>query len=223
MRVAFIVTLLFITTGCLEKEEIPMNPKSGDDRDNSRSEKLEEGWDLKDPYLEGRDIDWLIANLDDFDLCNVVFKRIGRKFGHRVYVPQYTEEERVVMLAWHVAGIIDNGGFEYLFEGDIPGDPGYRQSLQAFEAIGFDEGAAAFREALSKFPDGKVPADPRERATMFRQVPECVRLRLNERFWGTNPIGSAKITRLLADYIRAHKEAFRIPEGQSYPKPWWEN
>lgn len=77
-------------------------------------------------------IDALLALTDDFDLCNGVFSRFA-DFHNQIDVDLYSQEERVITLAWHASGLINNGGFEYLFEGWFTGDPGYVFTAAAFK------------------------------------------------------------------------------------------
>ncbi len=67
------------------------------------------------------------------------------------------------MLVWHSAGIIDNGGFEYLFAGDFPGDPDYQITAETYKTAGLLRGYEAFQEAFALFPKGRVPHDRAER------------------------------------------------------------
>src|SRR5208282_3213367 len=103
------------------------------------------------------DLEKLFSTSSDFDLCDGVFMRICKQHQgeHVVVSDNYTVEERTVVLVWHVSGIIDNGGFEYLFEGEFPGDPDYRLTSQAFQPIRSERAVTAFREALSVFPKGQ--------------------------------------------------------------------
>lgn len=88
----------------------------------------------------------------------------------------------MVVAVWTVYGIIGNGGFEYLFESRVPGDPDYLRSLEAFRAIGCGEAVAAYEGALRLFPGGFVPRDDQERKRVFRATPEDVRAALAGRF-----------------------------------------
>jgi len=78
----------------------------------------------------------LLAEAGDCDLVDGTFHKIGDRYGHWVDATQYSPEERVIMLVWHSSGIIDNGGFEYLFAGEFPGDPDYHITAEAFRRPG---------------------------------------------------------------------------------------
>ncbi|QDU22289.1 DMP19 family protein [Urbifossiella limnaea] len=108
----------------------------------------------------------LFDHCGDTDFCDRVFVRICEVHGNGADVSRLTEEERTVSLVWGSLGVIGNGGFRYLFEGSVRGDPNYALTRRAFEAIGCPEAAEAFREALSAFPDCVPPVNQakRERA-----------------------------------------------------------
>jgi hypothetical protein len=146
----------------------------------------------------------------DFDLCNGVCLRIGDQYGHMIAADKYRPEERVVMLVWHGSGIIDNGGFEYLFEDDFPGDPGFRLTAQAFEQIDCEQAAAAFREAMAIFPDSRVPPDIDVRVKLYKQASESRREAINMKFWQADweEAGEQRLRHKVAEYIRRHKAAF---------------
>ena len=55
----------------------------------------------------------------DFDLVNGVYEQIGKKYGRGAHVTEFTDEERIVILVMLTTGIVANGGFQYLFEGEI--------------------------------------------------------------------------------------------------------
>ena len=94
----------------------------------------------------------LLAKAGDWDLVNGTFHKIGERYDHWVDATQYSPKERVIMLVWHSSGIIDNGGFEYLFAGDFPGDPDYRVTAEAYQTAGMVRGFEAFQEAFVTCP-----------------------------------------------------------------------
>ena len=79
----------------------------------------------------------------DFALCDRLFVRICATRGNGADASTLPVEERTVYLAWGSLGVIGNGGFRLLFESEIQGDPDYRLTRQAFEAIGCLEAAEA--------------------------------------------------------------------------------
>ena len=101
----------------------------------------------------------LLAEAGDWDLVNGTFSKIGERYGHWVDATQYTPDEQVIMLVWHSSGIIGNGGFEYLFAGEFPGDPDYHITAEAYKTAGLLRAYEAFQEAFALFPGGEVPHD----------------------------------------------------------------
>lgn len=148
------------------------------------------------------DLDALLATDDDPELCDAVFCRFA-ELNNEIDVDSYTEEERVVTLVWHAAGIIGNGGFEYLFEGDFNGDPGFIQTAAAFKTIGALESYAAFQRALSIF-GGQYPADPEQRIDAWQRVSEDERDAIERQFYDDEEIMHAGLAR----YIRERRVRF---------------
>ena len=146
-------------------------------------------------YLEG-----LLSSQDDFDLCNGVFGRFA-EFDNEIDVESYSEEERVVTLAWHAGGIISNGGFEFLFEGDFNGDPGYVYTAAAFQTIGAASSYSAFQKALGAFGD-HYPSEASERIAIYKKLPEEERRSINRQLWDD----SENARSCLARYIRDRRE-----------------
>ncbi len=148
----------------------------------------------------------LLENAGDWDLCDGVFVIVGDQYGHNIAANRYTAQERAVMLTWHASGIIDNGGFEYLFSDDLPGDPGYQLTVDAFAAIECDRAVSIFRDALALFPSSVVLDNVEERMKIYKFHPEHVREAINRRFW---EIGwEHELERKLAGYIREHRSSF---------------
>jgi hypothetical protein len=147
----------------------------------------------------------LLAELDDFDLCDGVFLAIAKVTGNRLDAANEPEACRTVTLVWHSGGIIGNGGFRYLFEGDFNGDPGYLITADAYRRIGANEDYAAFCAALAIFPMSRLPLNIDDRLRMYDAHPEERRQDIDNRFF------SAADTRqkLLAKFIRFNKEAIR--------------
>ena len=153
-------------------------------------------------------VDELIARGGDADLCRAIFLLISEQYGHEISVDRYSVEERIVMLVDHARGIIRNGGFQYLFEGDFPGDPAFRLTLRAFKTLGCEGAAEAFRQALAIFPNSRPPTDIDARLDMYQSVPYSDRKEIDEQFWSVD----AEIEVKLAQYIRDHRRAFSRPK-----------
>ena len=135
-----------------------------------------------------------------FEVCNRTWRRITSRYADSRGAAELDELERTVVLVWTVTGIVGNGGFEYLFGGDLPGDPDYHLSLEAFERIGCQDAARSLRDAIAVFPDGKVPEDGKRRRAMYMARPEDERDRLAVAFFEAE----AHVTTRLAEYIREH-------------------
>ena len=114
----------------------------------------------------------LFESGEDFALCNQLFVRICEIHGNGADTATLSDEERTVYLTWGALGVIGNGGFRYLFESSLRGDPHYALTRHAFEAIGCWEAAEAFGEALAVFPDGRPPTNPAKRVREYvRRMP----------------------------------------------------
>src|SRR5690348_2208446 len=81
-------------------------------------------------------IEKVLATKDDFELCDKLFVRLTDHYGKDFDISKCKEKDQVVILVWHASGIIDNGGFQYLFEGDFKGDPDFKRTADAFQIIG---------------------------------------------------------------------------------------
>lgn len=151
--------------------------------------------------MTGTDVDTLLATEDDFELCNGVFCAIADATGNEIDLANEPEPCRTVTAIWHSGGIIGNGGFQYLFEGDFNGDPGYRLTADAYKAIGAGKSYSAFNAALALFPNRELPTDIEERLQVFQSHPEKTRDKINSDFWD----GDDDVKRFLATYIRNHE------------------
>lgn len=133
----------------------------------------------------------------DFDICNNTWENIGKRYKHRSLASEFSEKERVVVMVWTVFGIIGNGGFEFLFESKLPGDPNYQYTLYAFEKIGCTEAVKVIKQALSLFDNGTPPPDDRVRIKQYLKHQENIRNQINFKFWDLKP----EIIKNLANYI----------------------
>ncbi len=178
-------------------------------------EQLDDLWDewtgVK-PEKQYREFKRLFAEANDFDLCNGIFLLIGDRFHHCIEADKYNETERVVMITWSAMGIIDNGGFEYLFSSDFDGDPGFRLTFGVFETLGVERAVSAFREALALFPDSVPDPDLETRMHRYKQVPEETRESINRKFWSAG--WDNEIVTRLAAYIREHQTELNYWEHQ---------
>src|SRR5690606_34954955 len=78
------------------------------------------------------------------------------------------KSHQTVMLVHHSYGILGNGGFQYLFEGDFTGDPELLLTRQAYKTIGATDASAAFEKAFAVFPNATPPDNIDRRLEMWR-------------------------------------------------------
>ncbi len=142
----------------------------------------------------------LLAKARDFDLVNGTFVKIGARYHHWLDASQYTPEEAVVALVWHSSGLIGNGGLEYLFAGEFPGDPDFRITAEAYRTAGIKRSYEAFQAAFRLFPGNVVPCDPEERSRLYDAANKSARAALDREFWQDEPA----ITKRLSEFIRAN-------------------
>jgi|SRR3984885_11516473 hypothetical protein len=78
-----------------------------------------------------------------------VYKELDRLGGDpsKLDIPQQT-----VAILYSVQAIVDNGGFQYLFENDFPHDPPYSKFVEAYRRIGHDQSADRLEKAVAMFP-----------------------------------------------------------------------
>jgi hypothetical protein len=147
--------------------------------------------------------DTLLAEASDFDLIDGTYDKILLRYDE-LSADQFSPEERVIILSSHSWGIIDNGGFEFLFAADFIGDLDYRLTAETYHTIGLDRGYQAFQAAFKLFPGGRAPRDRTERIREYKLASEEVRLEINKLHWsdGWEELRNKK----LADFIRANAE-----------------
>jgi len=134
----------------------------------------------------------------DFDLTISVCKNICEKYGKFGPASCYPEKERPVVMTTTVTGLIENGGFRYLFGSTLPGDLDYKHTLESFKKIGCQPAVEIIEEVLSHFPGKKPPIDDVKRVNAYESIPEEIRDSLDSRFWKIRH----DITECLANYIR---------------------
>jgi hypothetical protein len=155
------------------------------------------------------DIEKLLLIENDSELCSEVFDRLLEHYGvdlscEEIDVTKLKGADRVVMLVCQASGIIGNGGFRYLFEGDgnLKGDPYFAETAQSFKTIKAKKCAEAFDEALAKFPGSRPPTDIEERIVMYHSLGGAVCWPIDQKFF------SEDADKILAKWIREHREEF---------------
>ena len=139
----------------------------------------------------------------DFDLCNRLAVRISDVHGNDVDATALSDEERTIYLVWGALGVIGNGGFHYLFESSIKGDPYYALTRHAFEAIGCWEAAEAFGLALAAFPDSRPPASQAKRLRAYARHMPGLPSAADRAFFAAQ----GAIERCLANWVRSRERA----------------
>jgi hypothetical protein len=116
-----------------------------------------------------------------------------------------------VVLVVHAHGIIGNGGFQYLFEGDFPGDPEFLHTRQAFKTIGATRASAAFEKAFALFPKSTPPADIERRLAIWQARYTHMDAIRDKESPDAMFFASMKETiQLLEAYIKANRQAFDL-------------
>jgi hypothetical protein len=154
----------------------------------------------------------VLNEADDAKLCRDLFGRIVDHHGEGLDVSTVGEAERVVLLVEHVSGIVGNGGFRYLFEGDLPGDPDFTLTAAAFWAIGCARSEEAVRKTLAAFPDACPPRDISKRLRYYLKSIKAFPTDMDLQFFAADE----ERTWRLATYIRSHRDEFAHLD---HPKP----
>lgn len=98
---------------------------------------------------------WFITNFErpifleknKFDYISDVCDLLGSRAD--VYgLKSLIHWEQVALMAWWAKGIIDNGGFQYFYEGAWQSE----EVAAAFDELGFSQAAWACRESMTVFP-----------------------------------------------------------------------
>ena len=149
-------------------------------------------------------LDEIFAETEDGKLCDRLFVQL-LKDDRMLDASELTDGERVVWLVWHSHGIIGNGGFRYLFEGDFPGDLDFEKTAEAYAAIGATTAAKAFRDTFALFPNGRVPRTIAERLRIYLRKIKGWPTEQDDLFFSA----TTEIESGLANYIRANARAIR--------------
>jgi hypothetical protein len=140
-----------------------------------------------------------------FEFCNDVFL-LYSDINNSIDVARMSEHERVIVLAWHFGGIIDNGGFGYLYSANIRGDPHYRYTANAFKTLGCNHIVTAFEESFRWFPDNTPPSDVHLRRHHLALVEEDEEGRVSCMFFEQ----SSQLEDFMEKYIRTHRASIEI-------------
>jgi hypothetical protein len=89
--------------------------------------------------------------MEDSDIVHETIQAILAKHGEAPDISALTSAERNVLLVNQAHYLVGNGGFQFLFEREIPGDPDHQLMATAHAEVGAKRGAAAFEKALAGF------------------------------------------------------------------------
>lgn len=78
---------------------------------------------------------------------------------------------RTVVIVYSAWGLIENGGFQYFFESNFPGDPSYDIFIQAFSSVGLTDIALDFSKLVSSFPFNEPHKFPGKRQEFIDSQP----------------------------------------------------
>ncbi|MFZ1931120.1 MAG: DUF4375 domain-containing protein [Candidatus Sulfotelmatobacter sp.] len=116
-------------------------------------------------------------------------------------VPQQT-----VAILYSEQAIIDNGGFQYLFENDLPGNLPYSKVVEAYRRIGAHGAAERLEKAVAMFPF-ESPHLHQEKRLEFMEAlgeqSEFVEL-------GDEVCGDKKVWAALEEYAKTNAASFPI-------------
>ena len=117
---------------------------------------------------------------------------------------------RTVVLVQGAQGVIDNGGLQYFFESDFPGQPPYSVFVNAYRAIEAEEAANALAEAVKLFPFAEPHRFVARRQKFLARFLDDGTHRADSPFepYTKRLCGNKKVWRLLAKYVRLHAESF---------------
>ncbi len=149
------------------------------------------------------------ATAGENDFWNSTYDRILRQHGDDLQLNQIPKPQQAVLAVVNSHGLIGNGGFQYLFEGDLPGDPGFVITREAYKTIGATDAIAAFDKAFAVFPNSMPPADIDERLRLWQS-----KYNLSDSLTDDTSPDSLYLSAMdgvlikLNDYIRGNPDAF---------------
>lgn len=116
------------------------------------------------------------------------------------------EPLQTVAILYSVQAIIDNGGFQYLFESDFPMSPPYSDFVAAYRRIGSLRAAEKLEKAVAAFPF----ADPHLHQDKRLQYLETLDEDSELVQWGDDVCGDENVWRNLEEYVRRNAASFPI-------------
>jgi len=168
-----------------------------------------------------RRIEWddsfqhLIETNDDVELCDRLFLLVHQERSDEKF--NENEPDLCVFLVWGALGVLDNGGFQYLFEGDYkPTDPNLCNTRRAFEIVGLRKVVKAFDVAFSAFDRSTPPKNAKQRLKIWGAADKALRDRADKAWFSNN-----RISHEVAAFIRRRKDELLPRYG--FVRKWPEN
>ena len=113
---------------------------------------------------------------------------------------------QTVAVIYYTQALIDNGGFQYLFENDLPFSPPYQLLIDAYRRIGAVDAAARIEKAVSLFPFPQPHLHQMERDSFMGSLDET-----HEFFeLGNKVCGDTAVWTALENYARKNAGSFRM-------------
>ena len=115
---------------------------------------------------------------------------------------------QTVLIVHAAQGLIDNGGLEYFFESDFPGQPSYAVFCDAYRRIGADEAAKCLGASVRAFGFDAPHLSREKRRAFIASLPGDLShpfRQLSDRLCGDRSVWSQ-----LCDYIEHHREALGL-------------
>ncbi len=115
-------------------------------------------------------------------------------------------QQQTVAILYSVQAIIDNGGFQYLFENDFPDTPRYSRFAEAYRRIGADQAAERLEKAVAMFPFENPHLHQDQRLTFMEPLEES-----SEFFeLGNEVCGDEKVWAALEAYAKKNAASFPV-------------
>jgi hypothetical protein len=137
------------------------------------------------------------------------FDKVLQHYGKDLDPSKIPVVHRNLLLTYHAHGIICNGGFPYLFEGNFSSDPEFLLTRQAFKEINAIEACAAFSKAFAVFRKSTPPEDIERRLAIYKSHYKLIDLVDNEQTPEAIYFRAMDETmRLIDEYVRNNRRSF---------------
>ncbi len=116
---------------------------------------------------------------------------------------------RPIALLYMFQGMVDNGGFRYPMENDMPGQPPYSLISNSYRAIGANSAAEALDKAVSLFPFERPELDTAARNAYFDKLGDEDAFEESEFQQLSNHVcGDMTIWTRMDEYVAKHMNEF---------------